>query len=111
MSPPNDANDVEEDDEILLICLQARPKERPYVEGAVIKECRDCRCPIWLAPSGQQMERERGAQLVCMTCATERMKDDPEAKIQKPTPEQMKEIEKTLRWNEARRFRGKTDTV
>lgn len=101
----------EEDDEILLICMPALPGERPSVPGGGVRECKDCRRPVWVAPTGLKMERERGAQLVCMACTQERLKDDPDAKISKPTPEQIEEIRKTLLWNQARRFRGKTDVV
>lgn len=101
----------EEDDEILLICMPALKGERPNVPGGGVRECKDCHRPVWVAPTGMKMERERGAQLVCMDCAHERMKDDPEAKIQDPTPEQIEEIKKTLRWNELRRFRGDTGIV
>ena len=103
--------DKEEDDGILLICLPVMPKERPYVPGAVVRECADCGRPIWVAPSGQKMEREQGAEVACFECAEKRMKEDPESKLQPPTPEQIEEIKRTLLWNEARKFRGKTETV
>jgi hypothetical protein len=101
----------EEEDEILLICMPALPGERPSVPGGGVRECKDCQRPVWVAPTGLKMEREKGAQIVCMACASKRMKDDPDAKISKPTPEQMEEIERTLRWNQARRFKGDTGSI
>ena len=106
-----DETTEEEDDEVVLICMPAMPKERPDIEGSALRECKDCRRPIWLAPTGQKMERERGAKLTCMYCIAEKMKEDPETKIEMPTPEQLEEVKRTLLWNQARRFRGKTDIV
>jgi hypothetical protein len=101
----------EEDDGILLICMRAGPTQRATVPGAALRECRDCHHPVWLAPTGQDMVRDKGAEVVCIPCAETLFKNDPDAKISMPTPEQMEEIERTLRWDQLRTFRGKTGMV
>lgn len=108
---PKKPAEEEEDDGIVLICMRAEPRQRAYVPGAVLQECRDCRSPVWVAPSGQEMVKEQGAEVVCIPCAETMFKNDPKLKINTPTPKQMEEIERTLRWDQLRTYRGKPDVV
>ena len=95
---------MEDDDDVVLICQPVLPRERPGVRGSAIRECGDCHKPIWLAPSGQKIAKERNALLICMDCAYKQMQDEKDMTFMAPTPEQLQEIEKELRWHAARRF-------
>ena len=101
----------EEPEDVVLVCLPVTPNERTLIQGSAIRECTDCRRPIWVAPTGQKIEKEKRALLVCLDCASVRLKNDKDAHFERPTPEQIKEIEKQLRWDQARRYRGKPDTI
>ncbi|MBW3624088.1 MAG: hypothetical protein KY468_11830 [Armatimonadetes bacterium] len=92
-----------------LICMPARPGVI-VVTGSQLRECAECRCPVWQAPSGQQIEREKGAVLICIECASKRLKaEGTEAEFQMPTPEQLREIRNELGMRRSRTFQTKSD--
>ena len=100
-----------EDDEVCLLCQPALPRERPGIQGSILRECAECRTAVWVAPTGQKIEKEKNAILICVPCGLKRLEKDKDSKIEPVTPEQIEEIKKELRWNALRTFRGKTDTV
>jgi len=63
------------DDEVtVLMCLPVEgDPDRYIVPGSVQYDCIDCGIKVWVAPSGQQLIRERAATVVCMNCAQVRV--------------------------------------
>jgi len=82
----------EDDDTLVIVCQPVRPRERPAVRGSAVRECADCRSPIWLAPSGQKIAKEKPSILVCLGCASKRLEAEKDTKIMQPTREQLEEI-------------------
>ena len=68
-----------EDEVTVLICLPVeggRPG-RYIVPGSVQGQCDDCSTEVWVAPSGQELMKERTTIVVCMKCAQGRVNKEP----------------------------------
>ena len=64
---------------------------RYIVPDSIQHPCNDCGTEVWVAPSGQQIIRERAATVVCMNCAQVRMNKEPGSL--KITKNQVEEIQ------------------
>lgn len=61
---------------IVVTCIRATAKQWT-VEGAVIGQCDDCKCPIWLSPSSFELKAEyepkgHKVSFLCFVCTTSR---------------------------------------
>jgi hypothetical protein len=68
----------------VLICTRVKDREPPVQSS--IDECEKCGCTVWVANSSPRYD-----EAWCMACAALFM--EPEAKIEKPTKKQLREIE------------------
>jgi len=67
-----------EDEVTILMCLPVKGDPGRYiVPGSVQHECKDCGTEVWVAPSGQQLMRERATMVVCPNCALVRINKEP----------------------------------
>lgn len=66
-----------EDEVTVLMCLPVEGNHRYIVPGSVQYQCNDCGAKVWVAPSGQQLIKERAATVVCMKCAQGRVNKKP----------------------------------
>lgn len=67
-----------EDEVTIIMCLPVQGDPGRYiVPGSVQHQCEDCGTEVWVAPSGQELIRERAATIVCMNCARVRVNKKP----------------------------------
>jgi superfamily II helicase len=64
----------------------------PVIPGSIVMVCADCGEEVYLSPSGQKMFIENQSLIICVPCARERMKTDPNVIVHSPTPEQIAEL-------------------
>lgn len=67
------------DDDAVLVCLRVSEHSiASVVAGSVQKECAECDHRVWVAKAGQGVLARPGKTTVmCMECATEKMKESP----------------------------------
>jgi len=82
----------------VLMCLPVEgDPDRYIVPGSIQDRCNDCGTKVWVAPSGQQLIKERPTVVVCNGCATVRMNNKPgDLEI---TGEQVEEVKAWKRRN------------
>ncbi len=84
------------DDDAYLVCLRVGTSDL-IVPGSMRKTCSVCSHRVWVSPASWEMCRKKKLPILCMQCAEERAATDDDARIQAPTPEQLKELRDTLR--------------
>jgi hypothetical protein len=62
------------------------------VPGSERAVCSLCGARLYVAPSGQRMRRERDLTVVCVACAKVGIANDPDARIEPVSPEQLSEM-------------------
>lgn len=83
---------------IVLMCLPVEGDPSRYIVPSSVQDrCNDCGTEVWVAPSGQQLIRERATVVVCMDCAQVRVNKKPGALV--ITGEQVKEVKAWKRRN------------
>lgn len=82
-----------EEEVTILICLPVEGDPGRYiVPGGLQHECNDCGIKVWVAPSGQQLIREKATIVVCERCALVRMNKEPDPLVIVITGKQVEEI-------------------
>ena len=66
-----------EDEVTILMCLPVGDPGRFVVPGSAQHQCNDCGAEVWVAPSGQELIKERPTIVVCMDCAQVRVNKEP----------------------------------
>ena len=66
-----------DEDKTILICSATATGVKP-VYGSIIAVCSDCRCGIWVSPSGRAIA---DAKLLCGNCAQQIFESDETIKL------------------------------
>lgn len=78
----NNKDNNEDQDEGILICIEATGK-RPVIYGSILAACNNCQRSVWVSLSGQKAIRENSAlKPVCPKCGFENMSKDERSKAQ-----------------------------
>jgi hypothetical protein len=80
---------------VLLICAEVTVRSiRPPVAGAMQRTCGECGSAVWMSPASLRavVEMDPGFKIICIACASGRMRKGGEGKVMALSEGQIEEL-------------------
>lgn len=83
---------ADDDDKRLLVCAPVGGASQ-FLPNTDVIQCSKCGQGMWIAPSGKKvMAEDPEMKAICLDCALPHLLENPDAKVQPITEEQVQEI-------------------